>query len=312
LLGDNPGVRQKLFEVRDNAMLPITVPSDSLRAYPSAQTGKVVFDSNAGKAVLSVVVNVPVTPFAQGVFTGAVTPRQLAEKTRTAVKEAAKLIENGEVERWYKANGWTYPVSGPRASGVGAVQQLLEALGLVSAPRVELDTVAVFLSGQPGERVREELTVLTRERRAVIAHATCDQPWLRVGRTRFHGRSATIPLTVSVVPHEPGATLRCQVNVLANGNQRFAVPVTLAIGDEFEHPLLPEPASPPAILTDEFLCAYSPLPVFARRSKWWPPLVPAILLLAGLLMAAAHDLWNSEKPPTDEPAGTTSTTAQGQ
>jgi hypothetical protein len=302
LLGEKPRVRQKLFQVHDQETLALYVRGDSLGAFPRPQTAKVVFDSNGGKVTLRVTVTVPIKPFEHGVLAGATTPRQLAEKAREAPREAAVLVQGGEVARWYRANGWSYPVSGPKVSGIGAVQQLLEALGLVSPPRVELDTVAVFLAGAPGERIREELTVLTQERRAVVAHATCDQPWLRVSRTRFHGRCATIPLTVPVVPHEPGTTLRCQVTVAANGNQRFVVPVTLAIS-EVERPgaLEPEdlveaaPPEPPALAPPPLL--------FTRRPARWRHLTPVLVLLLGLLAAAGHDLWQRTASARDKPPG---------
>src|SRR5207245_115301 len=91
---------------------------------------------------------------------------------------------------------------------------------------------SVALSGRPGDRVEYGLTVTAREKRSAVAYAVSDRPWLTVGRTVHKGQTATIPLTVTMVPHEPGATLTATVKVTANGNQRFDVPVTLNVAEE--------------------------------------------------------------------------------
>ena len=43
------------------------------------------------------------------------------------------------------------------------------------------------------------------------------------------GRRADIPLLVRSIPNAPGEILTAQVTIEANGNQRFVVPVTLAV-----------------------------------------------------------------------------------
>jgi hypothetical protein len=62
----------------------------------------------------------------------------VAEKAKAHPREAAPLFEQGVVSRWYKDNGWTYPVQGPASSGLAAVQQYFEALGLTPAPKVDI------------------------------------------------------------------------------------------------------------------------------------------------------------------------------
>ena len=109
------------------------------------------------------------------------------------------------------------------------MQQFLEALGLVKTPRVELSEDAIRLRGRPGEKIEYSLSVLTQENRAAIAHGSSDQPWLQVGRTIFRGRCAFLPLTVVATPVRPGDTLQARVTVIANGGQRFVVPVALSV-----------------------------------------------------------------------------------
>ncbi len=188
-----------------------------------------VVESNGGSVSVTVRAEVPTMPFAQGVLAGATTPRQLAEKAKAAPREAAAFFENGTVQQWYQDNGWTYPVQGPNASGLGAVQQFFEALGLAKAPRVEMAESAIFLRGKPGEKLRHNLVVRSTEKRPVFAHARSDQPWLMVGLVQLQGATATVLLEVSPVPQRPGQTLQANVTVTANGNQQFVLPVTLTV-----------------------------------------------------------------------------------
>jgi hypothetical protein len=237
-LGEAPGNAQKLFQFRDEAVVPVQIRGQHLRAGNKPLEGQLLVDSNGGQVALQVRVDVPVKPFPRGVLAGATAPREVAVKAKKEPKEAARLFEDGSVAQWYKDNGWTYPVQAPTASGLGAVQQFFEALGLASAPKVEVAEKAIHLLGGVGESLQHTLEVRTPEKRPVWAWAACDQPWLDVGRATLNGRVATLPVLVRSVPNRPGETLQATINVTANGNQRFAVPVTLivAAGSPFAFP----------------------------------------------------------------------------
>jgi hypothetical protein len=234
-LGEAPGNSQKLVQFRDEAGVPVQVRGQHLRAGNKPLEGQLLLDSNGGQVTVRVRVDVPVRPFPRGVLAGAATPREVAVKAKQAAKdkqtarEAAALFEDGSVAQWYKDNGWTYPVQAPTASGLGAVQQFFEALGLASAPKVEVAEKSVELQGAVGASLQHTLEVRTPEKRPVWAWGTSDQPWLDVGRAQLNGRVALLPLIVRHVPDRAGETLQATVNVTANGNQRFAVPVTLAV-----------------------------------------------------------------------------------
>jgi hypothetical protein len=230
VLGDS-GTAEKLFQFVDRVVIPVRVRGDRLRAYTKPQKGEIVLESNGGNLIVAVSVTVPIKPFPEGVLAGAVTPRQLAEKAKAHQAPAAALIESGAVARWYEVNGWTYPVHGPSASGLAAIQQLFEALGFVKAPKVEVSEPALALGGRPGERLEHTLAVTTTENRPVYASAVSDQPWLTVGKTVYRGRTVSLPLIVEAVPHEPGKTLHARLKVKANGNKRFHVPLVLAVAD---------------------------------------------------------------------------------
>jgi hypothetical protein len=231
VLGEAPGAAQKLFQCCTATTVAVRVLGKRLRAGNQGMTGRLVIDSNGGTQTVLVRVEVPATPFPAGVLAGATTPRQLAEKARAVPRDAAIHFEDGSVARWYEANGWTYPVQGPPAAGLGAVQQFFEALGLAKPPRVEVGEPVVSLRGQPGESLVHPLTVRTPDKRPVFAHGQSDQPWLAVGKARLNGPAATLPLEVTRVPARSGDVLQARVTVTANGGQRFVVLVSLAVGD---------------------------------------------------------------------------------
>lgn len=228
-LGEAPSTPQKHFQFGSEQVIPVRIRGHQLRANARSQEAQLTVESNGGNFLLTVKVEVSVKPFPEGVLAGARSPRQAAEKAKGAPKEAAAYFESGAVEKWYQENGWSYPVQGPAASGLGAVQQFFEALGLTPPPRVGISERCVALVGNVGAELRHTLEVKAQERRPVYAYGVSDQHWLKVGRPLLKGRSATIELFIPTVPDRPGETLQAQVTVTANGNQRFVVPVMVAV-----------------------------------------------------------------------------------
>jgi hypothetical protein len=299
-LGDTAG-NQKHFHFQHELDLPIAVRPDKLRANNKPLEAHLEVESNGGSFIVTVRAQVPVKPFPSGALAGAKSPRQAAEKAKLASKEAAILFENGAVEEWYKANGWTYPVQGPAASGLGAIQQFFEALGLTAPPKVEISTRRIDLTGSPGEQLSYAVEVKSQEKRPVYAHATSNEPWLEVGRAKLNGRVATINLSVPSVPNKQGETLGAKLIVQSNGNQRFVVPVILQIGSNLVFGA-PEPESviesvtktPSAPVITPLVSAGKSSGEYRRRRSVkqkpvWIHLVPAGLLLLALLIAVSVD-----------------------
>lgn len=227
-LGEPPGHSQKLVQFGAETTLTVQIRGQHLRAGAKALEGSLVIESNGGAATIRVKADVPVKPFKDGVLAGSISPRQVAEKAKVKAAEAAPLFEKGAVAQWFTDNGWQYPVQGPPASGLGAVQQFFEALGLAKAPKLEVKPASLTLKGKVGETLDVKVEVFSQERRPVYAHGTTDQPWLDVSRAKLNGRFATIPVQVRV-PNRPGETLQANIRVTGNGNQRFTVPLTLAV-----------------------------------------------------------------------------------
>jgi hypothetical protein len=264
-LGDGPGSPRKLIQFPHSLDLTVQVLGQRLKTGRQGHEGRLAVETNGGTAVVLVRVEVPIQPFAGGVLSGATTPRQIAEKAKAAPREAAPLFEQGAVAAWYEANGWIYPVRGPAASGLGAVQQFFEALGLVTPPVVEISTESVNLQGPPGATLEYVLLVQTREKRYVFAHAVSQAPWLQVGQPVLSGGTARVPLTVPAVPALPGERLAGQVQVTANGNQRFTVKVVLTVlGTSSGRPSRVAPAPGPVLDLREVLAA-PPVPALVDQ-----------------------------------------------
>jgi hypothetical protein len=320
--GDAPGAGAKHFQCCHDQVLPVHVVCDRLRAGNKPLEAHLTLETNGGTATVLVRATVPIKPFSGGVLDGAKSPRQVAEKAKANPKEAGVQFEKGEVIAWYKANGWTYPVQGPPASGVAGVQQFFEALGLTPAPKVEISVKSVALSANPGEPLRYVLEVKTEEKKPIYAHGKSNQSWLEVGRGKANGRTVAIPLSIPSAPNKPGQTLTAKVTVLSNGNQRFVVPITLQIRgtsagvfDFTDEPALaaaPEPEVVEIVETVPVAPAKAPLPAptapprpapvqpapAGRRSARgktasrpvWVHAIPAALLALALLAVVGADL----------------------
>jgi hypothetical protein len=226
-LGEAPGQPQKVFQFGDEAVIPVQVCGKYLRAGNRPLEGKLVLDSNGGTITVTVHADVPVTPFAGGLFDGAITPRQVAEKAKAAPKEAAPYFEDGRVAAWFRSNGWTYPVQGRAMSGMGAVQQFFEALGVAKPPQVQVTPSSLHLEGEPGAVLPAAVEIASADRKVVYGWATADRPWIAIGKTKLTGRVASIPVRITV-PDRAGIQ-QATLTVVGNGQQQFAVPVTVAV-----------------------------------------------------------------------------------
>jgi hypothetical protein len=227
--GASGPARSKLIRFTRGATLPVTVLGAGLRGQRGPLEARLFVESPGGSVEIPVTGEVPVVPYPDGVLRGATTPRQAAEKAKAQPREAAELFARGGVARWYEANGWDYPVEQPAASGLAAIQQFFEALGLTVPPKVALSPSELRFRGGPGETLPATLQVTTAEKKPVYATARSDQPWLVVEGVDCEGRQATIRLSVPRVPAQPGATLYAWLTVVANGRRSFLVPVKLSI-----------------------------------------------------------------------------------
>ncbi len=305
-IGSPTGGQKKLFQFGSELTIPLHISGKRLRASNKPLEAKLTIDSNGGVVDIPIRAKVPVKPYPDGVLAGSTSPRQVAEKAKANPKDSAILFERGTVAQWYKDNGWIYPVRGPSASGMGAIQQFFEALGLTAPPKVQINQQSVTLNAQPGQRLEHMLEVRTEEKRPVFAHGVSDQPWVEVGRAKLNGRAAAVPLVINSVPNRPGETITAKVAVTSNGGKKFIVPITLRIGGAFD--IIGAPAA----------AAGGAAPMIAPPMRYRPVksggpihLLPALLLLMVLGGLVIRDLLQKGGVIIPPPESVTQTNPDG-
>lgn len=227
--GDQVGSAQKLIQCQKKTMVTVHVRGQYLRAGLKPMEGNLIIESNGGSATVKILADVGVIPFWGGCLAGATTPRDIATMARKNPQDAASWFEQGGVAGWYAVNGWTFPVQGPQSTGMGAIQQFFEALGLTKAVKCEVVDKALLLHGGAGERISGEINVRGLENRPIYLFGTGFVPWLIVGPARLKGNKGTLPIEIPAVPSHPGEVLQTTVRVMANGGQTFDVPVTVKV-----------------------------------------------------------------------------------
>jgi hypothetical protein len=235
-IGETGNASVKNFQTTGELTVPLRVVPEKLRASDKPLVAKLKIDSSGGSSVVLIRAEVPVTPFQLMPLSGALNPRQIASKAKANAKESAILFENGSVAKWYESNGWSYPVQGPSASGVGAIQQFFEALGLTPPPKTFINQTVVNLEGAPGQELVFELTVGTEEKRPVFAHGFADQSWITAKNPKLTGSSAILGFVIPQIPDRPGELLVSKIAVTSNGNQKFLVQVNVQVSGKYVAP----------------------------------------------------------------------------
>lgn len=230
-LGDAPGHAEKMFQFSSETTIPVQLRGQHLRAGSKPVEGHLILDSNGGTVTVTFRADVPITPYAGGLFAGAVTPRQVAEKAKANPKEAAPYFENGDTAKWYALNGWAYPVIGPTMPGMGGIQQFFEALGVAQPPKVDFAPKALDLEGAVGKTIEASIEVAeigAGKRKVVYGWASCDQPWVEIGKSKLTSKNAVVPITIRI-PNPCPPTLEATIHVVGNGNQKADVPLKIKV-----------------------------------------------------------------------------------
>jgi hypothetical protein len=194
-------------------------------------SAKLTVVSNGGIAEVPLRFDVQAMPFPRAPYQGAMSARELAERMKVAPKPGIALLENGEIARWFQANGWTFPIVGATAPGVAAVQQFFEGLGLSKAPPLVLSDTEILLRCKSPESVQGQVILKTSARKWVYAHAESDSPWLRLAAPRGVSgqQQAVVAFEVDSAMLDRDGSHVGQLHILANGGQRFTVRVRVEV-----------------------------------------------------------------------------------
>lgn len=195
-LAGEDGAACELKTVRDQ-VVTLHVNTKGLPAPQTYATSlKVV--TNGGIVEVPVRLNVTAIPFTKAPYQGATGPRELAVRFRGNPKPAVTLLESGDVSRWFLQNGWGYPVNGPTAKGMAAVQQFFESMGLAKAPTVAIVETEAHFTLTDTSSAAGTATLQTSERKWVYGRAASDASWLTVATPVFSGpQRATIQFEVN-------------------------------------------------------------------------------------------------------------------
>src|SRR5437660_50894 len=205
---------------------------------PHKYSAKLTVITNGGIVEVPVRLDLVVQPFPKAPFQGAGSPREMAERMRTQPKAAVPLLENGEVARWFAVNGWTYPVLGPTAKGVAAVQQFFEGMGLSKPPPLELSQNPVLITCLPGEPVGGQLIIRTEAKKWVYGRAESDASWLRITASNVSGpQQASVTFEVDTHDLAPARSHEANIRIVANAGQVLTTKVRL----QRDRPAAPPP-----------------------------------------------------------------------
>jgi hypothetical protein len=219
------GRRQCSVMTARDQQITVEIDTEGL-AGPQAYSSKLTVITNGGVVEVPIRFDLVASPFAAGPFQGIGSPREMAERMRAQPKAAVPYLENGDVQRWFEANGWTYPVTGPLAKGVAAVQQFFEGMGLSKPPAVQLSREEVSFFLTPGDLTTADVAITTTSKKWVYAHAESDVPWLKVTTPSVGGpQQATISYEVDSTLMEPGRASVGMIRVVANAGQILALRV---------------------------------------------------------------------------------------
>ena len=208
----------------------VTLRVQTVGLVPHTYSARLTVITNGGIAEVPVRLDLTAVPFFQGPFKGASTPREMAERMRKHPKAAAPLLENGEVARWFTTNGWAYPVAGPPAPGVAAVQQFFECMGLSKPPPLQLSEREFSYRVEPPEVQRGQVTLRTTAKKWVYAQADSDKPWLRVTTPVAGGpQQARFAFEVDSSLMEENQVHEGTVQLIANAGQKLSVRVVVDV-----------------------------------------------------------------------------------
>ncbi len=223
----------------DSGKCPIKTPQEDevlfvvdtrTLAAPAIYSARLTVITNGGVAEVPVRLDLGATPFALPPFKGASSPNDMAKRMLTNPKAAVPLLENGEIQKWFTANGWAFPSMGIPTSGIAAVQQFFEGMGLSKPPPLQLSENEVRCFCVPPEVMPREVILFTDTKKWVYGQADTDVLWLRIVTPQFAGpRQATLAFEIDSSLMEAGMVHQGDIRITANAGQQMTVRVIVDV-----------------------------------------------------------------------------------
>ncbi len=199
-------------------------------AAPASYNARLTIVTNGGVAEVPVRMDLGSTPFAIAPFKGASSPRDMAERMRANPKAAAPLLESGEIQKWFVANGWAFPSMVIPTRGIAAVQQFFEGMGLSRPPQLQLSEPEVSIFCVPPEVVQKQVIVYTPQKKWVYAHAETDAYWLRILTPYIAGgQQAALQFEVDSSLMDEGQSHQAFIHLTGNAGQQLTIRVVVDV-----------------------------------------------------------------------------------
>src|SRR4029079_1031261 len=145
-------------------------------------------------------------------------PQDLARLMLARPKHAAKWLHDGSVRRLFDKEGGDFPLGGPLAPSLGAVQQYFEALKLSAVPRVSLDAAGFDITCEYPEVVTRAVTLSTTSKKWVYAFVESGALWLKPRESAVAGgRQVDVVFDIDSEMMEPGRTHEGALQLTVNG-----------------------------------------------------------------------------------------------
>ncbi len=220
----------EIATVRDH-VVKLTINTKGIAA---GQTygAKLTVVTNGGVVEVPMRMDLVAQPFAKPPFQGIRSQRELAEKVRLQPRAAVPIFESGEVERWFILNGWTYPVHGSIAKGLGGVQQFFEGMGVSRPPPVHLSQNEFRFTAKHRDTIKAQVTLQSSVKKWVFAEVSSQSPWLKPTNPQVAGQQhATVPFEVDTNLWNLGPIGEGMLTLLANGGQKLTLKVVVEVLD---------------------------------------------------------------------------------
>jgi len=228
-------LRTNTLKVKARTEQPIEITIDS-RALPGRGSyfARLQVRTNGGTVEVPVQVDVSVrgVPF-QGFHVA--DPQDLAKVMLAHPKAAARWFAEGYVRKLFDQEGWDYPVPGPTAPSLGAVQQFFEAMKLSHVPRVSLDAAGFDVTCEYPEVVTRAITLRTTSKKWVYAFAESGALWLKPReRAVAGGRQVDVVFDVDSEMMEPGRVHEGALQLTTNGGAEHTVLIRVDVRRPYE------------------------------------------------------------------------------
>ncbi len=213
---------------RTEQAVEIVIDTKALPAMGSYFT-KLQIRTNGGAVEVPVQVDLSVrgVPF-QG--HSVVDAQDLARIMLRKPKLGAKWLADGSVERLFAVQGWGFPILGPLAPSLGAVQQYFESMRLSQVPKVSADVEEFDLMCDWPESVARAVTLSVNSKKWVYAFVESGAMWLKPRASAVAGgRQVDVIFDVDTEMMDPGRVHEGVLSITANGDQEFSVLVRVEV-----------------------------------------------------------------------------------